>query len=102
MSVIHNFYCSDCKVTGGWFDERQNVEVIDSFRFILKHSLMGCSVSVAREDFDPHWYPVDKSPDILEYFPSSGDWDQDVFGNQCDITDSARSVKRDRVHGRDR
>jgi hypothetical protein len=74
MGVDYKFFCKKCDKTGGGFSSQAwgtgNADIIDSFRFIMKHRY--CSYSIDILTFDDYCDKSDDTDeDLLGYFPHS-------------------------------
>lgn len=98
MSTYYCFTCEKCKLKGGFFSRQAwgsgNADIIDSFRFIMRHS-MCCGVGFIGVDSEHggnyEYFEEDNSEDLLGYFPCSSDW-KDVEEGKYDTKDDKESA----------
>ena len=87
MSIDYYFCCMKCRKIAYSFDHRGNTAIIDSFRFILKHTFLcgASSITLLHEndllDLQCKDYPncntyeEDDGEDLNGYFPRSSEWE---------------------------
>lgn len=86
MSTYYFFGCKKCMKMGGFFSRQvagtHNADLIDSFRFILKHANCGneedSGIFVFNEHQESFSLDQDESHDLLGYFPHSNDYNPEV------------------------
>lgn len=84
MSTDYVFMCKECRKYGGGFTSQAwgtgNADIIDSFRFIMKHNLF-CrgEFAVLNKDNGEHEnLEPDRDDELLGFFPHSNEWDSEV------------------------
>jgi hypothetical protein len=80
MGTDYKFYCNKCEKTGGGFSRQAwgtgNADIIDSFRFLMKHTYCGKGFDIV--NFDSYCdMEEDNDPDLLGYFPHSHEWEKE-------------------------
>jgi hypothetical protein len=107
MSTDYKFICTYCHKAGGYFT-RNDADVIDSFQFVMKHTdHCGSQFIKVISEYDDEYfalrknppyeelYPEDKSKSLDDYFPHSGDWDEERYLKRFEAHEERRKAKEE-------